>query len=103
MNVYRDHYLTFDVPFLYEHEPDALRPDILDNYERMLEALAENAREWPETYDEDPDPVALGEPDAFDLMCRADALAALNDEKPWDLDSKTYYLDHKQELDALAA
>lgn len=48
---YRWWYLRHTVPYLYEREPDAIRPDLRNLYEDHLEVLAENMMDDP-----DPDP-----------------------------------------------
>lgn len=108
MNAYRDYYITHTVPWLYEHDPDAIRPDLLSAYEDHLEILAENAREWAlEQTDDDLDAAsdtgAASLYDPTDDELRGRAVAAYNGDLAWDLFSETYYYDHKDEIEALAA
>lgn len=100
-NPYRAEYFRY-VPWLYEHDPDAIRPDIRNAYEDHLEALAENM--------EDPDPVPSYEGtgssfdfDAYERDVRERCVTAVNGEIPWTLEAHVYYMEHQHEIDALAA
>ena len=107
MNAYRDYYIEHTVPWLYEHDPDSIRPDLLRAYEDHLEILAENRAEWAlEETDDDAvsdDTGAASSYDPTDVVWREQAVAAYNGDLPWNLFSETYYYDHKDEVEALAA
>lgn len=55
--LYRRHWITHVVPYLFKHEPDALSNRWYDLYADFEEACAENAREWAEEekWDEEED------------------------------------------------
>lgn len=54
--LYRRHWIKYDVPFLFTHEPDALSNRWYNLYADELEAAAESAREWAaEGWDDDED------------------------------------------------
>lgn len=106
MNAYREHYINHHVPWLYEHDPDAIRPDLRSAYEDYLEILAENRAEWAseETDDAASDDTGAASPyDPMDDVWREQAVAAYNGDLPWNLFSETYYYDHRTEIEALAA
>ncbi len=44
--LYRRHWIKYDVPYLFTHEPEALSARWYDAYADFEEACAENAREW---------------------------------------------------------
>ena len=99
MNHYRQAWYDHAVPYLYEHEPDALSQHDLDLYEDMLETLADNRREMPHQPSATGNPVTLPDYDRQDLM---DAVGAFNGDLPWNDFSRAYYFDHMDEVLALA-
>lgn len=103
-NPYRAEYFRY-VPWLYKHDPDAIRPDIRNAYEDHLDALAENM--------DDPDPVPAyeGTGSSFDFDAyerderdvRERCVAVINGEAPWTFETWVYYLENRDEIEALAA
>lgn len=51
--LYRRHWIKYDVPYLFTHEPDQLSARWYNAYADFEEACAENAREWADEEDWD--------------------------------------------------
>lgn len=107
-NPYRDAYMDYTVPWLYERDPDSIRPDILHGYEDYLEILSENLAESIAEGEFDPVPSGEGagssiDWDAWDADMRRECAAAHDGDAPWTLETWTYYLENRDEIDAITA
>lgn len=101
---YREYHYRIWVPYLYERDPDAIRPDIRDLYEDHLETLAENSSDEPDAFPSDEGKAFdLGALDARENELRARAVAVIDGEAPWDYETLAYYREHQNEIEALAA